>query len=229
MREISELQAIDFALGSHIAGAFTNLASSGPSQFVEFLARPVAKKIYRHDFESPSEFMRSLRASKKHETTGTSGKVSNLPELPIVGYSRKPGVLSNDDKRPMKHLVNAQNDDKTVNFEVLLLPVVLEYKVGMVAWDMPTLDKLQLLWYAHTAFNDKFPALWMIGDEPFETTARIEDHQSLIFSNISETGESGRLFATETDIRISVQVVIGKAVTIPDEITLSGFHVSYLE
>jgi len=230
MREISELQSVDFSMGSYIAGAFANLeASKGPSQFNEFLTRPVAKKIYRHEFETPTDLIRSLRGSRKNEVTQVDGKISNLPQLPIVVYSRKPGMITNDDRRPIKRSVTGVSDDPTKVFEVLILPVTLEYKLALVAWDMPTLDRLQLVWYAYAAFNDKFLAKWVIGEEVFETTGIIEDHQAIAFTDTSEVGESGRLYAAETDIRVSVQIAFGKAVSIPGELILSGFHVGYLE
>ena len=99
----------------------------------------------------------------------------------------------------------------------------------MIAWDKLTLDKLQVAFYAYMAGNNLFPITYQIGTELYETRATIRDNRSILFTDASISAKEGRMFAVEAEREISAQVIFGKEVTVPDELTLTGVHVGYVK
>lgn len=226
--ETSELQAVDFALGAFMSDAFQGLnTEDGPAQYREFLGRARNKQIYRHDFETPAEFVDKLRATKSNQKI-VSGSSQNIPGLPVMAYCRKPGLSNGEDM--------AQTKGKTrftlaldQAYELRPLPLTLTYKLAFIAWDKLTLDKLQLAWYAYIAWHNVFTVTYQIGDDLFDTSAIIRENRSILFSDASIPAKEGRLFAVEADLEVVTQVVFGEAVTVPDPITLTGVHVGYVK
>ncbi len=142
--QISELMGVDYAFGKHINKAFEGLSNAGPPDWKRFFAKPEEEKLFRGGFETPGDIIAMISRGKKCERI-ENGKTINQANLPVIAYHRKPG-MSNDDKkgeilpfRPLQH-----NDE---DFSMAIMPLILEYKVAIVAWDKPTLDKMQLAWY----------------------------------------------------------------------------------
>ena len=50
---ITDLQAVDFAVGGVLAGAYDGLKDDKPKAFCRFLKRPVKDKIFRCDNDTP--------------------------------------------------------------------------------------------------------------------------------------------------------------------------------
>ncbi len=220
MIEFSELQAIDFALGAHIAKAYRYLSrSAGPDAWKKFLHRPVNRQIFRSEIESPKDLLKAIWSSRKAEKSIAGGVLSNVPELPAVAYYRSPG-MSHDDKGGVHHANKAWNNDLTKAFNLSIFPVVLDYKLMFLAWDKASLDKLQLAWYAFSsnvrAGNNVFPIKYRIAGELFDNVrAIIVDPKRMLFTNSSAGQAGGRLWAAETGLQLSTQVIYGDHVS-PD-------------
>lgn len=227
--ETSELQAVDFALGSFMSDAFQGLnANDGPNQYREFLSRARNKQIYRYDFDTPQEFVDKLRASKANQKTVVGGAAQNIPGLPVIVYCRKPGLTNGEEKTRVKgkSRFNLALDQA---YGIKTLPVALTYKMAFVAWDKLTLDKLEIAWYAYVAWHNLFSVTYQIGEDLFDTHAIIQDNRSVLFSDASVSAKEGRLFAVDAELELTTQVIFGKAVTVPDPVTLTGVHVGYLK
>ena len=222
MIEFSELQAVDFALGEHIAKAYRFLSrGAGPESWRRFLMRPSNRQIYRVEHETPRELLQTLWASRKEEKPGNApGKVANLPELPLIAYGRAPGMSHDDPGAVMQGagLNRAYIDGANDVYRLAIFPVELEYKLTFAAWDKPTLDKLQLAWYAFAsnvkAGNNAFRIRYRIAGEQFEGVRTvIVDPRKMLFTNASPPQSSGRLFAAETTVQVSTQVIYGDQIS----------------
>ncbi len=222
--ETSELQAVDFALGAFMSDAWQghNL-DDGPAQWREFLSRARNKQIYRHDFDTPQEFIGSLLGAQGNKRV-VSGVSVNLPALPVMIYCRKPGLTNGEEYAAVKQqrvwdvaLENA--------YQLRPLPIILTYKMAFLAWDKLTLDKLQLAWYAYIAWNNLFTVSYGIGTDTFDTRGIIRGNKSILFSDASIPSKEGRLYIVESTIEVVTQVLFGAGVTVPESATLTGVYV----
>lgn len=220
--ELSELQAVDFALGGFIAAAFTGLSQeTGPKEWREFLGRTTAAQIYRHDAESPAAFVKALQGSG----LAKAGKQNALP-LPVVYYSRKPGMTnSNDRSKPLDHRYVVADSLKHV-YRMKFLRLDLDYSLTFVAWDRPTLDKMCLAWYAYITGADRAMATYRIGSETMEIPVTIDDHCNLTFTDASEPSESGRLFAANTTYTVNTLVLFGAEIPDPPSTMRIEYQIS---
>jgi hypothetical protein len=220
MNEFSDLQAIDFALGAYISRAFACLSrTTGPAQYREFLSRPTNRQIYRAEFDDPKGLIQKIQAAKGNKGT-SEGVTTNLPNLPVIAYHRSPG-MSHDDIGGIYRNLRAWNDDLTKSYNISIAPVLLEYKLTIAAYDTPTLDKLQLAWFWFLSnwskSNGGFSTQYKIAGDIFEIPARINAPRDLLFQNIPIAQSEIRLFAVETALTVSSQVIFG------DEINIERF------
>jgi len=234
--EFSELQAVDFGLGAYIAAAFTGLASVGPAAYREFLGRATNKKIYRHDTESPTEFLSAFRSANKAEET-VAGVTSNPAALPIVVYFRKPGLTNGTNRELLRRGRNSYAEGlqgALINaYKFMHLPLVLDYRLYILSWDKPALDKLQLAWYAYQTRNEKFTCRYAIGEngDTFDVPAHVVDNKALLFSDesIPSSQGVGRLYAVSSGLQVETDVIFGESVSVPDPVEIQGVLAHYLE
>lgn len=208
--EISELQAVDFALGTFIAKAFAGQnPNSGSKEWREFLGRDVKQQIYRGDHDDPAEFIKALQ-----KTTGQT------VQFPLIYYFRKPGFTNSDNNRAI-HGKGVANGGKS--FNMVALPISLDYRFYLLAWDKPTLDKLSLVWYAYVnAKNARFTTKYMIDGEPFdEIPANIADNRTVTMSdNTPQSAEAGSrppFYGVMSGMTVNTQVLQGAPVPAPPE------------
>ncbi len=223
MQETSELQALDFALGASILSAFQNCAYKGPANWIKFLQAEPKDKIFRIDHEDSLSLIKALENKEKT----SSGKAS----LPVVAYFRKPGLTNGD---LTANVVNKTMFDEQLSSSMRLsfLPVAIDYSMTFAAWDMLTLDKMQIAWYAHMARNyraNRFIYPVMIDTEVLEVPVNFVDPKTVIFSDTSPPKqEAGRIYSVSYDFTVNTQLVVGEAVTVPDPITVVGICSRYL-
>ncbi len=222
--EISELLGIDYAIGGVIVNAVSNLADSGPENYRSFLKRPVKERIVRLDYGEDSMTLLRKISNK------TGGK---KPQLPIIAYARKPGLSNGEMQGKINNRIMF-NEKLLSAMKISVLPVSLEYTMTIASWDIPTLDKLQLAWYAFISKSFRknsrfmFPAL-AIDDEVLEAPVNFQDSKTVLFTDVSpEKNESGRVFAVSTDFVIDTFILTGEGMTVPEKLTLKGAAVRYL-
>ena len=213
--ELSELQAVDFAVGDFIAKAFDGLSlTTGPKEWREFLGRATSAQVYRHDAASPGEFLKALQASRKTET-GPANKRLNAPTLPAVYYFRKPGFTNVNDRSKQIRGRYAWSEDLARVYNIRLLQLDLDYTIVFVAWDKPTLDKMIMAWYAYIVVNDHATAKFQIGSDVMDVPVIVADHCNLTVSDSSEPAENGRLFAATAPYNMHTLILFGAEVTPP--------------
>lgn len=218
--EITELQAVDISLGGVFAAAYDGLGATGPENYKRFCTRPIAEKIFRTQVDSPDELVRKIAASKKGQgrssTPPTPGE--HLPDLPVIAYFRKPGMTNGDDFTRISEKV-MYDEALEKQFRLTFCPVALDYSIIMAAWDKPTLDKLQIGWYAHTVKNcrkgARFVVPYLLDGSPFEIPAWVTTPRSVLFTDSSLPTSEGRLYAVSAGLTVNTFVLVGQAVTIP--------------
>lgn len=219
---ISELGAVDVALGVLIASAFDGLGDSGPEDYRHFLSRPMKEKVFRTQHDSALALVKKVAASKK----GGAGS-PGVPDLPLVAYYRKPGLTNGDEYANILGKV-MWNDQLTQAYRASVLPVALDYSMTMCSWDKLTLDKMQLAWYARVSRTPRFVVPFKIDEDLFEQPARVTAARSVLFTDASEdTGES-RLWAVNTGFTVVACVMSGAPVTVPDSLEIWGICRKYI-
>lgn len=221
--EFSELQAVDFAFGAFVLDAFVGLSADvGPKQWREFLARENGRKVWRTDADTPQEFLQEIGKSGKNERL-VSGKIINLPQLPVVYYFRKPGINNGDDRSFAS--CNVWDDALLKSYRLTRLPVFLEYVLVLAAWDKLSLDKMQLAWYAYITKHKRFVVPYGIGGGVFDVPAWVADSKTIQFSDASIPKTDGRIYAVSTTVEVQTMILYGASLseeTIPHVVTLEG-------
>ena len=221
LNELSELQSVDFAFGAFLAGAFAGYADKGPQGWRNFIKRPVNKQIFRHDADTPEQFMRDFLSSQKDKkVTSTrtndedvviSSTFVNAPLFPVVYYFRKPGLVNTQDQKGSRGRV--WNGNRI--FDLQQLPVALDYNLVLMAWDKLALDKISLAWYAYVSSHDAFMAPFEIGGESFDVRVSLMDNKNIAMQNASEVMDGKRLYAATTPVSIMTNILFGKEIDLP--------------
>jgi hypothetical protein len=223
MLEISELQNLDFSLGVHLSGAFTNFNPNyGPKQYQEFMSRPVSKQIYRCEQDEPAAFIRAIRTAEATAYTTSDGKRVGTSDLPVIYYFRKPGFSFGDTEfKEAYRRLPAWSEDGTQAYETLMFPTVMTYQLKILSWDKPTLDTITLIMGAHLYESYIFNLKYAIdGYDITPIQAEIRDHRQIRFEDESLPAEEGRLWVVGTEFEVHTQILMGEAVTIPESATI---------
>ena len=215
---ISDLQAVDFAVGGVIVGAYDGLRDDKPEAFRRFLERPAKEKIFRAENEDPPSLIRRIA---QHNP----GK-KRVPDLPVVAYYRSPGIVGNQNEKPVALDVERHIDDTPRAMRLSSIPVTLSYSLLWCAWDKPTLDKIALAWFAYVAHRgrkySRFHVPYRLGSEPIEIPAPISVPREIQADNASGEQAEGRLWAARALVEVNTQVLYGREVQPVDEITALG-------
>ncbi len=216
---VSDLQGVDFAVGGIIVGAYEGLQDDKPQAFRRFLDRPAKEKIFRAENEDPPSLIRRIA---QHNP----GK-KRLPDLPVVAYYRAPGIVGDQNQKPVVLDVERYMDGTDRAMRLSSIPVTLSYSLLWCAWDKPTLEKIALAWFAYVAHRgrrySRFMVPYLLGTEPIQIPASISVPREIQADNASpsEQGE-GRLWAARALVEVNTQVLYGREVKPVDEITALG-------
>jgi hypothetical protein len=221
--DTTELQAVDFALGAVIAAAFADLAPNGPANYVRFLSRPAKEKIFRTEHDDAKAFVGKIAADKKGAGT------EKRPDLPLVGYYRKPG-LTNGESTSISGNRQWWNEHYLRAYGLTTLPVALDYTVTMCAWDKPSLDKMAVAWYYFLARKmvTAFQVPVKIGGEVLSCNAFINDPKTIMLSDASMPSGEDRLYALSCAMQVNTQLLCGEEITPLTEIEVWGFTEAYI-
>ena len=147
--------------------------------------------------------------------------------MPLIYYLRKPGLTNGTDKevtrRRYMYSIGEEGLENPYRFKVL--PLVLDYQMHILSWDKPSLDKLQLAWYAYTQMNETFTCRYQLGDDDvFEVPAYLRDHKSLLCSDesVPPGPDAGRVYAVLIAMQIATDIIFGAGVDIPEEYEIQG-------
>lgn len=228
---ITELEAVDIALSSVIAGAYDGLADSGPEAYRRFLKRPTKEKFFRGNYADPADLLRKVASAMKGRGADMGKPVKGEPDLPLIAYNRAPGLMGADDRSIIRKIL--WNDEQTKAYDLTIINLSLTYKVTFLAWDAPTLDKISVAWFAYiarkTRANRRFVVPVRIGADILQIPANINDPRSIMTSDVSiNFHDGGRIFGAETDVQVNTAVVTGVDVTPMTELQIMGIARDYV-
>ena len=91
LNDITDLQAVDFALSKVISDCFMACTSSGPKAFQRFLQRPNREKIYYVKNDDIQAAMRKV--AHLEDDNGKRGA-----DLPVILYYREQGITADQNQ-----------------------------------------------------------------------------------------------------------------------------------
>ena len=219
--DLSELEALDRAFGTHILSAYAAMdKNAGPWHFRQFMEKPDNQRVYRGEYDDPKTFIDSLRSYLK-QTQKEGDRVYNQAVLPAVYYYRTLDMATSE---PDAGNVVADQvlwtADGTQSLSISMARLNLTYKLVFVAPDKATVQRLLLAWYFHISNTrqggHRIPVTYEIAGEPLELSAQIIDPQTLGATNISLPKNEERLFAVECEYEITAPVLYGQQISVPD-------------
>lgn len=223
---LTDLQAVDFALGSALGDCYARINPEvGSKAFRRFIKKPVAEKIY---YVQNEDVQLALRKLARHQDEPRASS----PDLPVILYYRNRGLAADRNNK-----VQAVNVPRFVNeqriwgldsaMQITALPLTLTYSLLFLAWDRASLDSMTLAWWAYLAplhrRHSHFTVPYVIDGERFDVGATITSPREILTSS-EETSDQPdkRLWGARTMCEISTQAVCGAKVEIPDYFRLVG-------
>ncbi len=216
--DITDLQAVDFALGGVIAGAYENLADNGPAAFRRFLKRPVKKKLFLAKNDDVQSVLRKI-------TAGESDKGEKGPDLPCIVYYREQGITK--DQNQATSVIEAtrfvseesvMGMDKAVRLTTI--PVTLTYSMLFLAWDRATIDRMALAWWGYIAplfrKHSRFMVPYKLDGEDVEVPASLISPREALTSSEVVAEDGTRLHGCRTMVEVNTQALYGAAVQVQD-------------
>lgn len=218
--EYSTLQAIDFAVGKFLVDVYENQATTvGPKNWQAFLARPTKQKIMRGDFDTPSDILKLIESNEKHATQVGAVK-ANPVNLPLIAYTRKPAIMVAD-----PNAAAYQHEQRVLGpfgdgLSLSVAQLSLEYRVCMMAHDIPTLETMQLAWIFKVSKpgNNYLSYDIAIGGQKMPIMGSIIDPKTPLFEDVSLARTDGRLYAVMLSVTVRIYAVMGAEISIPDSL-----------
>lgn len=215
---ITDLLAVDIAIGGVLVGAYDGLQDDRPKAFCRFLNRPVKEKIYRCENEDPPGLLKRIAMYENAK----GGKI----DLPVIAYYRAPGIVGNMNEKPVCLDVERYLDNQKRALRMSAIPVTLSYSFLWLAWDKPTLDKMTLAWFCYVAQRgrkySRFKVPYLLDGEPVEIPASITVPREIQGDNSSGDQKEGRLWASRALVEVNTQVIYGREIKPIDEIVALG-------
>lgn len=223
LNSITDLQAVDFALGKVISDCFKALnPEAGPRALRRFLIRPDAEKIYLVKNDDVQTAMRKI--AKFEDDPGHSGG-----DLPAILYYREHGITGDMNQRAQVAEVTRFIEEKTIMdhdnaMRVTTIPLTLTYSMLLLAWDRATIEQMAIAWWARTApimnKHYRFMVPYTIDGESFEVAAKVNTPRETLTSY--EQIDDRRLWGSRTMVEVNTQAVYGAKVERQDYLTVVG-------
>ena len=216
--DLSELEAVDKAIGAHIVSCLNCLDSKcGSSHYRRFLQRNSHDQVYRGEEQDPKAFVRALKSHQKQEKD--SDRRLNKVELPLIYYYRSLDMMAADpDAGSVLQSAIGWDDDLLQSYELAMAKVLLNYKVCFVAPDKATVQRLAMAWYFYVMNkkkgNHRFAVRYNIAGNDFDLPCIIQDPQTFSATNVSQEKIEGRLFALEVTLDVLTPILYGHSVNV---------------
>ncbi|MGB1271365.1 MAG: hypothetical protein ACPG5T_04775, partial [Endozoicomonas sp.] len=204
----------DTAIGNRLCVALSDLAPpAADKSLIEFTGRAPNNQVYYGEFDSPADFLRAFRRAKAKEET-RDGKFFNLANLPLVYFYRPPGMaLADPGQSPATYGAQfvGTGKDQGTKLVVDVVPVTLEYRVVVAAWNLPVLERLvanlMISLADYTNNRHRLTAAVTERGASFDLDGHLINGRSLEFSNLSSPRGEGRLFAAEASLSVAAELL----------------------
>lgn len=222
--DITDLQAVDYALSKVISDCFMACASSGSKAFQRFLQRPNKEKIFYVKNDDIQIAMRKV--AHLEDDNGKRGG-----DLPAILYYREQGITADQNQYIQVAGVPRFIGEETIMdidtaMNITTIPLTLTYSIVFLAWDRATIERMALAWWAYAAplgrKHSRFTVPYTLDGESFEVGASLNSPREILTSS-EQIGEGDmHLWGSRTMVEVNTQAVYGAKVEIPDHIQIAG-------
>lgn len=222
--DITDLQAVDYALSRVIADCYAACAISGPKAFQRFLRRPNTEKIYYVKNDDVQSAMRKV--AHLEDDKGRGGG-----DLPAVLYYREQGLAADPNQHTQVAEVARFIDEKTLMgmdaaMRITAIPLTLTYSLVFLAWDRASIERMIIAWWAFAAplgrKHTRFLVPYTLDGESFEVGASLNSPREVLTSS-EQVGEGDlHLWGSRTMVEVNTQAVYGAKLDMPDHIQIVG-------
>lgn len=224
LNDITDLQAVDFALSKVISDCFNSCAFSGPKAFQRFLQRPNTEKIYYVKNDDVQTAMRKVAHLEDENKRGGG-------DLPAILYYREHGIAADPNQHIQIAEVSRFINEKTIMgidaaMRVTAIPITLTYSMLFLAWDRASIERMALAWWAWAAplgrKHSRFAVPYTLDGESFEVGASVNSPREILTA-YEQIGEGDlHLWGSRTMLEVNTQAIYGAKVDIPDNLRIIG-------
>lgn len=226
LNDLTDLQAVDFALGKLIGDCYNALApDSGPAAFQRFLARPVGEKVYYAKNDDVQCALRKLVGLENEPERKN-------PDLPAIIYYREQGITADQNNHlQVRDTTRFTHEDRQwcrdPAMQITMIPLTLTYSMVFAAWDRASIERMALAWWGYIAplgrKHSRFTVPYLLNGELVEVGASILAPQEVLTSSeqIGDNSEM-RIWGSRTMVEVNTQAIYGAKVEIPDYFHLVG-------
>lgn len=224
LNDITDLQAVDFALSKVISDCFMACDSAGPKAFQRFLQRPNREKIFYVKNDDVQTAMRKV--AHLEDDNGRSGG-----DLPAILYYREQGIAADMNQHIQVANVSRFINEKTImgmdaTMRITTIPLTLTYSILFLAWDRATIERMILAWWAYAAplgrKHSRFTVPYMLDGESFEVGASLNSPREILTSSEQIGDGDLHLWGSRTMVEVNTQAVYGAKVDMPDHLRIVG-------
>ena len=222
---ITDLDAVDLALGGVIASAYHNLAPDSTKAFRRFLERPDKEKILKSRNDD-------IQATLERVARQQMEPDKKSLDLPLVIYYRDMSVTGDQAQFPQvlevkRYVRDVETEENTI--EVMRLstfPITLTYSMVFLAWDRVTTERMILAWWGYLSprfrKHSRFLVWYRIDGELVDVQANISSPREVATSFDPIPEENGRLWGSRTMIEVNTQALYAAKETAPESASFTG-------
>jgi len=215
--DISELDAVDHAIGRHLAAAIESIdKDKGSRDFQLFLKRAPMDQIARGLSKSPSELARKV--TRKSGMRRIADKELNSFAWPMVYYYREIGMGTADGQDTALHHqpeFSWLSPDNLSKYDLTLSEVKLRYRIMIGASSSADLERLLLAWHFYLSKHTSTVIAYRIQGQEFHLPVVFDTPKQFQADDISVELDEGRLFAVELVHEVLAPVLSGHEVDVP--------------
>lgn len=221
--ETTGLESVDNGIASLVSGFFSMIRITDPSEsqrrFAAFLARPPAERVYVGRYDSAIEFLHAMKrarsgAGRQPRKPGQQPEMDliNHDALPLINLSRTFDVgYENQDRSKDVRDIGAFRDPSTGKplAELEHTQAMLTYSVTFIATEKETLS-LMCNAYAgrmKQMLSTKVKAETSLVRVPVSLECALMGSKDVSFSDMSSPMNEERLFAAQTTIDVTAEVI----------------------
>lgn len=222
---ITDLDAVDLALGGVIACAYHNLAPDSTKAFRRFLERPDKEKILK---SRNDDIQATLERIARQQMEPDKKSL----DLPLVIYYRDMSITGDQAQFPQvlgtkRYVRDVETEENTI--EVMRLstfPITLTFSMVFLAWDRVTMERMILAWWGYMSprfrKHSRFLVRYQIDGEIVEVPANISSPREVATSFEQTPEENGRLWGSRTMIEVNTQALYAVKETAPESVTVTA-------
>jgi hypothetical protein len=217
-RYISDIGDIDVGFGNFLYRLLDGLRDMKPvksAPFYQYTQREGKKKLYVATETDPKRFVRIVRNRFFHKTDSKQIQ-SDRSTLPLVYFHR---VLGFDQSVTGEEIIEKDvgaiyAEDGTKAAIVDSLPATLNYMVYVLAWDMPTLDKLVAgLTSSLVTSSREFHYPTDVMGHSDDVQAAITPANSLSWTDLSPANTEDRLLVYQGMVEVKARYFQARCIT----------------